>query len=57
MTTRKDETLEALAARAHSAWQADEIAVVNGLVADTLLREGQVLKVAVEERYESRKPR
>src|SRR5262245_7676913 len=57
ITARKGETIEALAARAHSAWKADEVAVVNGLVATTLLREGQVLKVAVEELYASREQR
>jgi predicted Zn-dependent protease len=56
-TARKGETIEALAARTHSAWKTDEVAVINGLVAATPLREGQVLKVAVEERYESREPR
>jgi predicted Zn-dependent protease len=57
ITARKSETIEALASRAHSAWKTDEVAVTNGLVATTPLREGQVLKVAVEERYESREPR
>ncbi len=57
ITARKGETIEALAARTHSAWKADEVAVVNGLEAATQLREGQVLKVAVEERYESRELR
>jgi predicted Zn-dependent protease len=52
-TARKGETIEALAARTHSAWKTDEVAVINGLVAATPLREGQVLKVAVEERYET----
>jgi predicted Zn-dependent protease len=57
ITARKGETIEALAARAHSAWKTDEVAVVNGLVATAPLREGQVLKVAVEEHYESPEPR
>jgi predicted Zn-dependent protease len=57
ITARKGETIEALAARAHSAWKTDEVAVVNGLVATAQLREGQVLKVAVEERYEAPEPR
>jgi len=56
ITALKTETIEALAARAHSAWKTDEVAVVNGLVATAQLREGQVLKVAVEERYESPEP-
>jgi predicted Zn-dependent protease len=54
ITARKGETIEALTARAHSTWKTDEVAVINGLVAATPLREGQVLKVAVEERYETR---
>lgn len=53
ITARKGETIEALAARAHSAWKTDEVAVVNGFATAAPLREGQVLKVAVEERYES----
>jgi predicted Zn-dependent protease len=57
ITARKGETIEVLAARARSAWKVEEVAVVNGLVAATPLREGQVLKVAVEELYESREPR
>jgi predicted Zn-dependent protease len=56
LTTRKGETIEALAARAQSPWKADEVAVANGLIVTAPLREGQVLKVAVEERYESREP-
>jgi predicted Zn-dependent protease len=56
ITARKGETIEALAARAHSAWKTEEVVVVNGLVVATQLREGQVLKVAVEERYESQEP-
>ncbi|MEI8015944.1 MAG: M48 family metalloprotease [Nitrospira sp.] len=57
ITARKGETIEALAARAHSAWKTDEVAVINGLVTTAALREGQVLKVAVEERYEAPEPR
>ncbi|HEY6287916.1 MAG TPA: M48 family metalloprotease [Nitrospiraceae bacterium] len=57
ITARNGETIEAMAARANSAWKTEEVAVVNGLVATTPLREGQVLKVTVEERYESREPR
>jgi predicted Zn-dependent protease len=48
------ETIEAVAARAHSAWKPEQVAVANGLVLSALLREGQVLKVAVEEQYEIR---
>jgi predicted Zn-dependent protease len=57
ITARKGETIEAVAARARSAWKVDEVAVVNGLVVTAPLSEGQVLKVAVEEQYESQEPR
>ena len=57
ITARNGETIEVLAASSHSAWKAEEVAVVNGIAAATQLREGQMLKVAVEERYESREPR
>jgi predicted Zn-dependent protease len=48
------ETIEAVAVRAHSAWKPEQVAVANGLVLTAPLREGQVLKVAVEELYEIR---
>ena len=48
------ETIEAMVARAHSAWKPDQVAVANGLVVTAPLREGQVLKVAVEEQYGTR---
>lgn len=51
---REGETIDAVAARAHSSWKIDEVAVVNGLVSTESLREGQVLKIAVEEHYESK---
>lgn len=51
------ESIEALASRAHSAWKTEEVAVVNGLKSTAQLREGQVLKVAVEEPYKSQEPR
>ena len=51
------ESIEALATRAHAAWKKEEVAVANGLVTTAQLHEGQVLKVAVEERYESRERR
>jgi predicted Zn-dependent protease len=50
------ESIEALAARVHSAWKVEEVAVANGLIATAPLRDGQVLKVAVEELYEPRAP-
>lgn len=54
---REGETIEAVAARAHSSWKIEEVAVVNGLVSTESLREGQVLKIAVEERYEPKEKR
>lgn len=51
------ESIEALATRAHSAWKAEEVAVANGLISTAQLREGQVIKVAVEEPYKSQGPR
>jgi predicted Zn-dependent protease len=51
------ESLEALATRAHSAWKTEEVAVTNGLQTTTQLREGQVIKVAVEEPYKPAQPR
>lgn len=57
VAARRGETIEALTARAHSAWKTEEVAVANGLIVTAPLHEGQVLKVVVEERYESREPR
>ena len=54
ITARTGETIEALATRAHSAWKAEEIAVANGLAATAQLRQGQVIKVAIEEPYETK---
>jgi predicted Zn-dependent protease len=54
ITARGGETIDALATRAHSAWQADEVAVASGLALAVKLREGQMIKVAVEEPYEPR---
>jgi predicted Zn-dependent protease len=56
ITARGGETIESLATRALSSWKADEVAVVNGLLASAPLREGQVLKVAVEEPYKTQAP-
>jgi predicted Zn-dependent protease len=54
VVARAGETIEVLATRAHSAWKPEEVAVANGLIVTRPLHEGQVLKVAVEERYETR---
>jgi predicted Zn-dependent protease len=48
---RAGETLEALGTRTNSAWKKEEIAVANALQAGTPLQEGQLLKVAIAERY------
>ena len=48
------ESVEALANRTHSAWKKEEVAVANGLAASAQLREGQVIKIAVEEPYKSK---
>ncbi|MCI0549121.1 MAG: M48 family metalloprotease [Candidatus Rokubacteria bacterium] len=51
------ETLDALAARTASGWNADMIAVANGLPRAARLRAGQLVKVAVSETYASGGPR
>ena len=45
------ETVEALAARSKSAWKAGQVAVANDLETSDVLKEGQVIKIAVEEPY------
>ena len=57
ITAHEGETIEAMAARAHSSWKIEEVAVANGLLSASSLRQGQVLKMAVEERYESKENR
>jgi predicted Zn-dependent protease len=51
VTARAAETIEALATRTGSNWPAKEIAVANGLETDVGLQEGQLIKIAVAERY------
>ena len=51
------ESIEALAARTNSAWKKEQIAVMNNLVAGDQLKEEQVIKVAIAEPYESKRPR
>ena len=51
------ETIEALATRTNSAWKKEQIAVSNGLAVGDSLKEGQLIKVAIAEPYESKKPR
>ena len=49
------ETVEALAARSKSAWKAGQVAVANDLETSDVLKEGQVIKIAVEEPYAGKK--
>ena len=51
------ESIEALAARTNSAWKKEQIAVMNNLAAGDQLKEGQVIKVAIAEPYESKTSR
>ena len=52
---RAGESIEALAARTNSAWKKEQIAVMNNLAPGDQLKEGQVIKVAIAELYESKK--
>jgi predicted Zn-dependent protease len=54
-TARAGERPAEIARRTGSAWSADEIAVANGLSADTPLAAGQPIKVAVPEPYRNRR--
>ena len=51
------ESIEALAARTNSAWKKEQIAVMNNLGVGDQLKDGQVIKVAIAELYESKKSR
>jgi predicted Zn-dependent protease len=50
------EDLAALVARSHSAWKPSQVAVANELTGTESLREGQVIKIAVEEPYAGKRP-
>jgi predicted Zn-dependent protease len=52
---RAGESIETLAARTNSAWKKEQIAVMNNLAVGDHLKEGQVVKVAIAEYYESKK--
>ncbi|HVQ64943.1 MAG TPA: hypothetical protein VMT78_10435, partial [Terriglobia bacterium] len=52
-----DETLDALAARSHSAWKKEEIAVANGLSVDQRLKKDLLVKVSIAEPYEHKRVR
>ena len=45
------ENLETLVARSQSSWKPKQVAVANGLTETETLREGQLIKIAVEEPY------
>ncbi|MBI5568379.1 MAG: M48 family metalloprotease [Desulfomonile tiedjei] len=45
------ETLDALAARSHSSWSAEQVAVANGLARDAKLAAGELIKIVVTEPY------
>ena len=45
------ENLATLVARSHGSWNPKQVAVANGLTGTETLREGQVIKIAVEEAY------
>jgi predicted Zn-dependent protease len=49
---RESETLPALSQRCGNRWDVQQTAVMNDLFADAPLREGQLVKIAVSERYE-----
>ena len=54
---QEGESIEALAARTNSAWKKEHIAVMNNLAVGDQLKEGQLIKVAIAEQYESKKTR
>ena len=45
------ETIEALTARSHSVWKASQVTVANGFTGSEVLKDGQLVKIAVEEPY------
>jgi len=54
-TARAGERPAELARRTGNVWSGEEIAVVNGLAADTRLAAGQLIKVAMSEPYKDRR--
>ncbi len=53
-TARAGETLAAIAKRTGSSWSAEQVAVANALDPDTVLRDSQLVKVAVPQAYTPR---
>jgi predicted Zn-dependent protease len=51
------ETVKALTDRSQSAWKANQVAVANSLEESDTLREGQVIKITVEEPYAGKQQR
>ncbi len=51
---QEGETLDHLVARSGTTWEREELAVANGLRPGASLRAGQLLKVAIQERYSPR---
>jgi predicted Zn-dependent protease len=51
------ETVEALTARSRSAWKASQVTVANGFKGSEVLKDGQLIKIAVEEPYAGKPPR
>ena len=54
-TAEPDESFAALSRRTRNQWDVQQTAVMNGLYADQPLAGGQLLKIALAERYEPRK--
>jgi predicted Zn-dependent protease len=48
---KEGETVKDLTVRSQSAWKANQVAVANNLEESDRLREGQVMKITVEEPY------
>ena len=51
------ETIKSLTDRSRSAWKANQVAVANGLQESDTLRDGQVIKITIEEPYEGKPQR
>ncbi len=51
---QEGETLDQLVTRSGTTWAREELAVANGLRPGASLRKGQLLKVAIQERYSPR---
>jgi predicted Zn-dependent protease len=51
------ETVKALTDRSRSAWKASQVAVANGLQESDTLKEGQLMKITIEEPYEGKRQR